>query len=627
MDFRSNKDYYHCREEYPDGLTDLLLPREEFAPFPKYGQKGWEEIDEATRKAIVAYAENCMTQQVPYIPASAYMKYHREGDRSNDGLVGTRRRNMLMLALAECIEQKGRFLDALIDHIWVLCEETTWVLPAHNWQGLEGGWKNDSTRLLPDVQDTQIDIVSSETGACLAWIYYLLKEKLEEISYLIPERMEYELTRRILDPFYKRRDAWWMSASIHNWHIWCTFNCLAVVLLMEPGKQKRAMGAELALRYVRNYLDEYPQDGANGEGVAYWNHSGGSMYSALKLMKLASNGKIDWLKREKVKRIGSFMYNMHIDGSWFFNHSYCAAKHRGATGLRPYFLGMEIGDEKLVALGEEMCGDFFDKTQNPMAALESNAFNCLEYLFRFPKEPKNLPIPHVAYAWCEDLQCMTARENPGSSKGFFVGAKGANGDPDRHLDGGEFVLYLDGNPVYIDMGPATYSRAVIDNRYRYKHYSAISTNHNTLTINGLQQNPAAAGRTESVSSDDGKVASIQVDLSKAYDPAAGVEHCVRTVALDRSASAVTVSQTVKCAAEAQISMHLVTPVKPELKENQVLTAGTCLRYDSKVLRSSVEEIDFDKDPTLVKNWGEHLYRVTLTAHTDNLETAFVITHE
>ena len=626
MDFRSNKDYYHCREEYPDGLAELLLPREDFHPFPKYGEKQWDTVKPATREAIIAYAETCMQQPLFYFPASAYMRYHREGDRSSDGAVGTRRRNMLMLALAECMERKGRFMDALIDHIWVHCEETTWVLPAHNWQGLEGGWKNDSTRPLPDVQDPQIDIVSAETGACLAWVYYLMKERLEEVSYIIPERMEYELKRRILDPFYNRRDAWWMSASIHNWHIWCTFNCMTVVLLMEPGKQKRAMGAELALRYVRDYLDAYPDDGGNGEGVAYWHHSCGCMYSALKLMKLASGGKIDWFGREKVKRLGAFMYNMHIDGQWFFNHSYCKAKHWGATGLRPYFLGVEIGDEKLIALGENMCSKFFDASTDPMEALESSAFSCMEYLFRFPKQPQNLPMPHVGYVWLPDLQCMCARENPGSSKGFFVGAKGANGDPDRHLDGGELILYLDGAPVYIDMGPATYCREVIDNRYRYKHYSAISQNHNTLTINGFQQMPAADGRTESISRDEGNVASLQVDLSTAYHPEAGVKKCVRTIALDRNAGTVTVSQQVNCKETAEIAMHFVSSVKPVLENGRVLTAGTTMTYDPALLQAAVEEIDFAKDATLVSNWGEHLYRVTLSANTDSLDAAVVISH-
>ena len=191
MDFRSNKDYYHCREEYPDGLTNLLLPREEFHPFPKCGEQGWEEIDEVTRKAIIAHAENCMTQPVAYIPATAYMKYHREGDRSNDGLVGTRRRNMLMLALAECIEQKGRFMDALIDHIWVLCEETTWVLPAHQ-------------KALETFNPVHIDLFAAETALNISEVYVLLKERLEP---LILRRVEEEIRRRAIEEYIKSQAA------------------------------------------------------------------------------------------------------------------------------------------------------------------------------------------------------------------------------------------------------------------------------------------------------------------------------------------------------------------------------------------------------------------------------------
>lgn len=35
-------------------------------------------------------------------------------------------------ALAECAADDGRYLDAVIDGIWCICEESAWVLSAHN---------------------------------------------------------------------------------------------------------------------------------------------------------------------------------------------------------------------------------------------------------------------------------------------------------------------------------------------------------------------------------------------------------------------------------------------------------------------------------------------------------------
>ena len=36
------------------------------------------------------------------------------------------------LAIAECAEDKGRFLDDIMNGIWCICEESSWSPPANN---------------------------------------------------------------------------------------------------------------------------------------------------------------------------------------------------------------------------------------------------------------------------------------------------------------------------------------------------------------------------------------------------------------------------------------------------------------------------------------------------------------
>ncbi len=38
---------------------------------------------------------------------------------------------MTNLALAECLEGQGRFLDPLLNMVWAILEESSWSLPAH----------------------------------------------------------------------------------------------------------------------------------------------------------------------------------------------------------------------------------------------------------------------------------------------------------------------------------------------------------------------------------------------------------------------------------------------------------------------------------------------------------------
>jgi len=36
-----------------------------------------------------------------------------------------------VFALAGCLGREGEYLDDILDHGWAVCEQATWVLPAH----------------------------------------------------------------------------------------------------------------------------------------------------------------------------------------------------------------------------------------------------------------------------------------------------------------------------------------------------------------------------------------------------------------------------------------------------------------------------------------------------------------
>ena len=119
--------------------------------------------------------------------------------------------------VAECLEGQGRFVDKLIDGIWAILEETSWVIPAHN-TSLDG-----AKYQLPDAYRGEIryvDLFSAETGSLLAWVYHFLKDVLEEaVPHVIVDRMQYELNRRILEP-YLQYDMPWMGLDLSLIHIW-----------------------------------------------------------------------------------------------------------------------------------------------------------------------------------------------------------------------------------------------------------------------------------------------------------------------------------------------------------------------------------------------------------------------
>ncbi len=616
-------DYNALREKLPD----MLLSREQFRPFPEWGDARWDAVDGKIRKWVIAAAERCAKEPPHHFTATEYMNYFRTGERDYDDVAGFRRSSLMLLTAAECYEHSGRFIDPIIDIIWSICEESTWVYPAHNWQGLEGGWDNDSTRPLPDVNDPQIDLFSAETGACLAWVYSVLRNRLDEVSYLITERIERELERRIIEPFCYRRDFWWMSSHVHNWHIWCTANCLAVTLLIERNPKKRALGTGLALKFVESFLSHFPADGGNSEGITYWGVSGGSLYIALKLLLLASDGRLDLFGDERVHRIASFFYKMHVDGRGFFNHGYCTYINDQVIGSEVYNFGVAMKDGLMEELGALLFSDY-ESSSGRSEIYNYGSYNPFTYMEYFTTTHRpsvsGRSAPYLGYVWYDTLQCFCARENPGSGKGFFVGAIGHNGESDRHLDGGEFILCLDGKPVYIDLGNVRYSRKVIDNRYRYDHFLVQTENHNAITVNGCGQSVGAAGLSRARSGDSDSYAYAEFDLSTSYKPQAGVKRCVRTVSLDRAAGTVTISQQVECDRVSDISLHFITNEPPVSTPGHIFVSGTELAYDAALFTAKTEEIDTENDPSLRANWGDHLYRTTLTAHAQSIDAAVTI---
>ena len=110
------------------------------------------------------------------------MKYARIGNRDQYEAPYFVRRDILgTLVIAECVEGKGRFLDAITNAVWSICEESSWVLPAHiNAQRAGSG--------LPDTSEPVVDLFDAETAALVAWTAYLVGEQLQAVSPLIVPR-------------------------------------------------------------------------------------------------------------------------------------------------------------------------------------------------------------------------------------------------------------------------------------------------------------------------------------------------------------------------------------------------------------------------------------------------------
>jgi hypothetical protein len=102
------------------------------------------------------------------MPATIFLEYARNGNRTDyENIRNARVSALQALVFAECVENKGRFLDDITNGVWATCEESFWGVPAHLYiQKADLG--------LPDPRDPIVDLFAAQTSALLASSVYLL---------------------------------------------------------------------------------------------------------------------------------------------------------------------------------------------------------------------------------------------------------------------------------------------------------------------------------------------------------------------------------------------------------------------------------------------------------------------
>src|SRR5689334_8398974 len=91
---------------WPASKFSELAPLERFHPFPTASERpGWTGLPEDVRSALIAAGEARLKTPWEVLPATLFLEYARNGNRSRFEAVRNRRRNGLQeLVVAECAE-------------------------------------------------------------------------------------------------------------------------------------------------------------------------------------------------------------------------------------------------------------------------------------------------------------------------------------------------------------------------------------------------------------------------------------------------------------------------------------------------------------------------------------------
>ena len=597
--------------------ADLCLPAREVRLFRDHPDHAPDSTSvprfvAAKMRKVVELAERELDAEIPLCPASLYIRFVRDGNRSEYERVYFRRRDMaLKLALAEAYEKQGRFTDKLMDVVWAIMEESGWTVPAH--LAMYSPVRGDMglPAVFVDDQLHAIDLFSAATGALLAMVYYLDKAALDACSPVICEKLKYEVTHRQLEPFL-RHDFHWSGLrgnQVNNWNPWVLSNILfTAAVLVDDDEMLKAITSRAALS-ADNYTRFLPPDGGCDEGPSYWGVAGAAFFDCLELLYDLTGGQFDIFGDPFIRQMCEYEPKMYIHGTRFINFADCPP-HVHPDGSQIARMGRKCKSPLLEQFGDvtAIFGDLNLSANNVYRTLR----NLLTPEHAAPESTG------LTRSWLPSLKIMCAREFAQTDRGLFVAMKGGhNAEGHNHIDVGNVLVYSGGEPVLIDTGAGTYTRQTFSNR-RYELWYMQSGYHNVPDIGGFCQRAGGQYRSSDEVYDEA-TGGVKMQLKAAYPAEAGIVSYTRETVLE--GSTVRITDAFELDGTKEIDIHFMTGVRPVLNRGQTpysitLAGGRTMRFDSR-LTPEIEEFAVN-DGGLERSWKTPvLWRIHLRAAVDN----------
>jgi Heparinase II/III-like protein len=613
-------------------LNTHLATVDQWHPYPRWSERSaWDAVPSDIRTAFVERAEADQKEGWNVLLATEFLQFKRTGDRSHYDSDRSGRRAMLeRLVLAECFEGKGRFTDEIVNGVWLICEESFWGAPAHLSMQKAGVG-------LPDITDPIIELFGAETAQLLSWTKYLVGDQLDQVSPLVNKRIVLEAQRRILEPARKRDDFWWMGfqknpqniARLNNWTPWINSNLLVTNLILEDDPVLRVAETVRITRSIDAYLNEYWPDAAEEEGPGYYSRSVLGLFDVLSTLESATSNSSDIFTKPFIDAMGRFILNVHIAGDDYLAYG-DAHRHAVPPGDMLYRFGKAAHDAQLEAFGAfNAAKEGLDATGTALTRAVNGQSSLLRALpavleateIRGARKEDVL----VRDAWYPDFGLMTAREKYGSTDGMYVAVLASNnGRSHGHNDTGNFVIYLDGQPVTIDVGVVAYTAETLwftGSPNRWTIWTMQSAYHNLPTVGGvMQQNGVQYQATDRKYSSNEDRATYSFNIALAYPKEAGIKSWVRTVTLNRKTDNITLEENFELMHTVPVSLSVITPRLPTVGPSGSITLRLAsgqgkdclLKYNGADIDPKVETINLE-DRGLRMSWGPQIYRILLNS--------------
>lgn len=447
---------------------------------------------------ILAQTEPLMAtiSQIPLTPYTSYRLFRRNGDRKRYETPYFLKRERLSAAAFRLFMGAAELKDVVQDHVWNICEETNWVLPAH--------------------ENSGIDLFSAETGLLLAETLTLLGDELDEE---VRHRVRSEVERRIFDPYIRFHQSYWWYTGGNNWNGVCNGSVAATFLLLDPEPGRVAKALELALAGLLFFLDTaFESDGSSTEGVAYWHYGLTNVVVLSEMLYARTNGALNLLASEHMQRIAAYPPKLRLSGSSFASFSDCHETVHFNPGIITR-LAQRAGEPSLLEVLAQP------------AALASEQWLTMmlrNVLWWDGRRPDAAQMSDSVFP-VAGMARLVARTPSGAPIVLAIKA-GHNAENHNQNDVGSFIVHVDGENLLTDPGPGLYSRDYFGAR-RYENIFANSYGHSVPRIGGHLQQAGREfhGKLVGVVT-EGEVKCAEVAFQRAY-PVVDLERANRQLSI------------------------------------------------------------------------------------------------
>ena len=612
-------------------LSGNVLPYEQFALYTKRGTGS--EINGVYREKLLSKAKAWLDYDFPSLYASEHMMFARMGNRSvYEAKYFERRVALLELAIGAHLEKESRIVDKLIDVLWLILEETSWVIPAHC---RDEKWHNESLPSAYAGEVSLIDLFSAMTAATLAYVYHLCRDTLDEVSPILCKRLLHETDRRVIKPFLSDvslwNTAWWSGynlgsqGKVNNWCPWIVSNVLTTAALTVTDLTTRSVIVRRALPILDEFTSVYYPDGGCDEGPSYWSAAGYALFACCQLLYDMTGGYVNVFDDPLLKNMGEYAVKAIISDKRVLNFA-DAPSTTFPSALAIYEWGLASDSEMM----REFAKYRIDGKPMEITATKASrsAFVSIPYAYflhlseEIPPAADFKPPKRV---WLDGIVIAATREKESLTEGIYLALKGGhNAESHNHNDIGNLIVFSNGDPIFIDAGSGTYTKKTFSSD-RYTIWSMRSDHHNCATVNGVLQGTGSA--FASTDEDYDEVSGrLSMQLREAYPQEAGIKSYIRSAVLD--GDTVILTDELVLDREGEVSFHFLTTVDPSsVSDGSFVINGKAVTYDP-ALRMTFEQLEKDAPETraIPERWGtDAIRRITLSGKVPAEGKKFILT--